>query len=115
MDLREVVAFGFREFVVDEYVLSLEESRQGIPVMDFPLGYYKRYTFAFPNGYGASVIRTPFSYGHKWGQWECAVIVDGRVDYTTEITSDVLGYLPPQEVHDILKKIKELKPIKENT
>ena len=53
----------------------------------------------FPNGYGASIIRNPFSYGGDEGLWELAVLgKDGDLCYDTPITSDVLGWLEAEEV-----------------
>lgn len=77
--------------------------------------------FRFPNGYGASVIRHSFSYGHEDGLWELAVTVitgpqpsDFGLCYSTPITNDVLGHLTPEEVADRLKEITELPPRKDN-
>ncbi len=79
-------------------------------------GVQKLYRFA--NGYGASVIRTMFSYGGTEGQWELAVIkweADTGEDheryylcYDTPITSDVVGRLEWDEVDQLLQQIKEL-------
>ena len=72
--------------------------------------------YRFKNGYGASVIMHPFSYGGKSGLWELAVIkfdsndnFDFEINYDTEITDDVLGHLKEEEVEDALNKIKNLK------
>lgn len=69
--------------------------------------------YKFPNNYGASVVKHKYSYGGKDGLWEIAVIcfVDGNewdIDYSTPITSDVLGYLTDEEVCETLEKIKNL-------
>lgn len=69
--------------------------------------------FKFPNNYGASVVQNDYSYGGKKGLWEIAVIyfidVDQwDIDYSTPITSDVLGYLTDEEVCETLEKIKNL-------
>ena len=70
--------------------------------------------FKFPNGYGASLIKTRYSYGGDKGLYEMAVIqfdVDGKefaISYETPITDDVLGYLNEEEVIGTLQKIKEL-------
>ena len=49
----------------------------------------------FPNGYGASVIRTEFSYGGPEGLYELAVIEgsedDFRITHNTPVTDDVIG------------------------
>lgn len=67
----------------------------------------------FENGYGASVVRHNFSYGHEDGLWELAVLKwrdDGLadLDYTTPITDDVLGSLTDDDVERILKQIEGL-------
>jgi len=68
-----------------------------------------QYHFKADNGYGASIVKHSFSYGHEDGLWELAVIgKDGGLCYTTPITSDVLGYLTEKEVNETLVKIAEL-------
>jgi len=67
----------------------------------------------FDNGYGASVIKNPYSYGGDVGLWEIAVLIfDGSdnyaLTYDTEITSDVLGGLSEDEVQAVLSKIELL-------
>lgn len=68
----------------------------------------------FENGYGASVIQGPYSYGGDEGLYELAVIVwEGEtygLTYDTPITSDVLGYLTPSEVEHYLAKVERLGP-----
>jgi hypothetical protein len=63
----------------------------------------------FDNGYGASVVKGPLSYGGKHGLYEMAVLDDsGNLTYDTPITNDVIGYLSEDEVNDYLTKIQEL-------
>lgn len=62
----------------------------------------------FPNGYGASVIRGPYSYGGDEGLYELAVLKGGRVCYDTEITEDVLGHLTEADVTRLLGMIESL-------
>ena len=70
--------------------------------------------YRFENGFGASVIQTPYSYGGDEGKWELAVIkFDGdeyKLTYDTPITNDVEGYLSIPEVDGLLDKIAELEP-----
>jgi|TARA_R110000796_G_scaffold184102_1_gene300687 hypothetical protein len=65
--------------------------------------------YNFPNGYGASVIRHLGSYGYKKGFWELAVLQDGELCYSTEITDDVIGNLNDPEVDNLLGQISRLK------
>lgn len=73
-----------------------------------------QYLFSFDNGYGASVVRfaqpgSCESYGGAAGLYELAVLDHtGEIDYTTPITSDVLGWLTQQDVHDLLARIASL-------
>lgn len=72
--------------------------------------------FVFPNGYGASVIRHPFSYGGADDLWELAVVKFEdpsnphrfRLTYDTPITDDVIGHLSDMEVEILLDRIKLL-------
>jgi hypothetical protein len=65
------------------------------------------WTFTFDNGYGASVVRHPYSYGYP-NLWELAVTHSGKLCYNTPITSDVLGHLTEQEVCFYLDEINAL-------
>lgn len=68
----------------------------------------ERALIQYPNGYGASIVRGGPFYT-TGGTYELAVLNDeGEVDYSTHITSDVLGYLSEKEVTNILKDIFEL-------
>lgn len=70
---------------------------------------YYHYLFTFDNGYMASVISHPYSFGGEEGLWELAVLdEDGKITYDTPITNDVVGWLTVEEVNEILDKIKEL-------
>ena len=68
-----------------------------------------RFVATFPNGYGASIIQHEYSYGGNEGLWEIGVLgQDGKLDYTTPITCDVLGYVPANEVMGYLEQIAAL-------
>jgi hypothetical protein len=70
-------------------------------------GVYSRITFE--NGYGASVVKTPHSYGGDRGLYEVAVLnSDGELTYDTPVTSDVIGYLRDIDVTDVMEKIQQL-------
>jgi hypothetical protein len=63
----------------------------------------------FDNGYGASVVKTPYSYGGDKGLYELAVFgMDGHITYDTPITNDVIGYLRDIDVTDVMEKIQQL-------
>ena len=63
----------------------------------------------FDNGYGASVVKTPYTYGGDKGLYELAVLdSDGRLTYDTPITNDVIGYLRDIDVTDVMEKIQQL-------
>jgi hypothetical protein len=63
----------------------------------------------FENGYGASIVIGPYSYGGTEGFYELAILdSNGNITYDTHITNDVLGYLSPIDVSDVLKQIQEL-------
>ena len=64
--------------------------------------------FNFANGYGASVIKSQYSYGGKNGLWELAVLYNGELCYDTPITNDVLGHLSWEDVENNLDEIRKL-------
>ena len=76
--------------------------------------------YRFSNGYGASVICGPYTYGGSEGLFEVAVIEfegtdNGLYDlvYDTPITDDVIGHLTEEEVQKILEQIEALPDAKE--
>lgn len=78
-----------------------------------PLG--KQLYALYPNGYGASIVQGPYSYGGRQGacsrlQYSTAQtkIGDGDLCYASPITSDVLGYLTEVEVVTLLHQIARL-------
>jgi len=62
----------------------------------------------FDNGYEASVVCGPGTYGNAEGLFEVAVKHNGSIVYDTPITSDVLGWLTFREVADTLDAIAAL-------
>jgi hypothetical protein len=62
----------------------------------------------FDNGYEASVVKSEYTYGGKDGLYELAVFKDGEICYDTIITDDVIGYLRPEDVTDVMAKIQQL-------
>ena len=69
--------------------------------------------YRFDNGHGASVICHSGSYGGGEGLWELAVIhyTDGDkyvLNYSTDITNDVIGHQTEEEIEALLIQIKAL-------
>ena len=62
----------------------------------------------FDNGYEASVVKSKYTYGGDKGLYELAVFKDGEICYDTPITDDVIGYLRPEDVTDVMAKIQQL-------
>jgi hypothetical protein len=63
----------------------------------------------FDNGYGATVVQGPHSYGGADGLYELAVVgKDDEICYDTPVTGDVEGYLSETQVTDLLIKIQQL-------
>lgn len=68
-----------------------------------------QYIATLANGRGASIIRNSMSYGHETGRWELAVLDgEGRLDYSTPVTSDVRGNLTTGAVGALLHEIEAL-------
>jgi hypothetical protein len=63
----------------------------------------------FENGLGVSVVSHTYSYGGKDGLFEIAVLDgDGDLTYNTPVTNDVIGYLNPDEVTEIMEQVQNL-------
>ena len=62
----------------------------------------------FDNGYEVSVVKSQYSYGGEKGLYELAIFKDGEICYDTDITGDVIGYLRPEDVTDVMEKIQKL-------
>lgn len=74
-----------------------------------PMGMGKQCVVQFSNGYGASIVQGPHTYGGNNGLYELAVFgKDGNITYDTPITDDVLGYLSEQDLEKTLLDIKNL-------
>lgn len=70
----------------------------------------------FENGYGASVVKTPWTISGRAGKWELAVLKftgedwnDFDLDYSTDVTGDVCTMLDDLDKEYMLKKIESLK------
>ena len=63
----------------------------------------------FNNGYGASVIIGPHTYGGEDGLYELGVLgKDKKLTYDTPVTEDVKGYLSEDDVTKLLEQIQKL-------
>jgi len=83
-----------------------------------PVGNGTHKIYRFPNNFGASVVQFDGSYGGNKGLWELAVIKfnsesneDFDLRYDTHITDDVIGYLTPDRVDELLEEIQALERI----
>jgi hypothetical protein len=76
---------------------------------ELPDGFGVQSRIMFENGYGVSVVKGPHTYGGKIGLYEIAVLdSEENITYETPITSDVIGYLRPEDVTDVIEKIQKL-------
>jgi hypothetical protein len=74
-----------------------------------PMGSGMISRIKFDNGYGASVVKGPHTYGGNEGLYELAVIdANDQVTYETSVTNDVEGYLTEEDVTILLKQIQNL-------
>nr|DAS69427.1 MAG TPA: hypothetical protein [Caudoviricetes sp.] len=72
------------------------------------------YHYEFKNGYGASVLRSSYSFGGDRELFELAVLKDGDICYSTPITNDVIGYLTADKVTEYLQQIEKLPDLRRN-
>ena len=79
-------------------------------IEDAPFQIGVKCLIMFENGYGVSVVSHTHSYGGKDGLFEVAVLgKDGDISYDTPVTGDVIGYLKPEEVTEIMEQVQILK------
>lgn len=65
--------------------------------------------FGFPNGYTASIVRGPNTYGGDRGLYEGAVVhKDYGIVYDTPITSDVEGWLTTEKAIVFIESVAAL-------
>ena len=62
----------------------------------------------FPNGYSVSVITGSMFYTSNASPYEVAVLKDGKVCYSTDVTDDVLGYQTAADVEDVMRRVEKL-------
>ncbi|MBO7451227.1 MAG: hypothetical protein J6U54_12765 [Clostridiales bacterium] len=112
---------AFAKEFPDNYLDAYKQYIYGMLPSYAKKNYTEHHIFRFDNGYGASVIRGPFSYGGEKDLFEMAVIhfvepedTDEGQEYAFDldeynaISSDVLGWLSEEDVVKYLNEIKEL-------
>ena len=78
-------------------------------IEDAPFQIGVKCKMMFENGYGVSVVSHTHSYGGTKGLFEVAVLgKDGDISYDTPVTDDVIGYLNPEEVTEIMEQVQSL-------
>lgn len=90
-------------------------SFEGLDFQPHAIGNGVQARTEYPNGYGASVVRFHGSYGSEEGLYELGVLHGGRLNYDTPITNDVIGYLSPERITELLKQIAALLAIETAT
>ena len=76
------------------------------------LGHGIQAVIDFENGYGISVVQTPYSYGGKMGLFEIAVVdKDREVVYNTPVAEGVIGYLREEDVTQAMERIQLLESL----
>ena len=62
----------------------------------------------FDNGFGVSVVKSPYTYGGDRGLYELAVFKDGHIHYDNAVANgDVVGYLRPEDVSDAMLLVQK--------
>jgi hypothetical protein len=66
----------------------------------------------FENGFGVSVVKTPYTYGGDRGLYELAVFKDGHIHYDNPVANgDVVGYLREEDVTDAMAVVQKFEKI----
>jgi hypothetical protein len=101
-----------REAIVD---LSVRAHFREIPRSLYPHGPGIRALFRFKNSYGASIIRSHYTYGGDKGKFELGIFFFKGEDSGLAITNlnpdgDVFGHLESPDVVNLLLQIIKLEP-----
>jgi len=90
------------------------EQIEPVKTRTLPIGNSQR-LYRFDNGFGASVVQGPYTYGGDAGLSELAVLRitgddldDWEITYDTLITDDVIGWLDEEAVQATLGQIAAL-------
>ena len=83
--------------LTDEYLVSEQPHFGGVQRL-----------YQFPSGWGLSLVNSPKLHAYAFA-WEAAVIgPDGALDYTTELTSDVIVFSTEQETNQFIERAIEV-------
>lgn len=63
----------------------------------------------FDNGYGVSVVCGELFYSNGIDTYEVAILHNGDITYSTDITEDVLGRQTADQVSEIMRRVQKLK------
>ena len=96
---------NFKTF--DDLVFEPWGSRRKLAVPPSFLGA-EQAVLEFPNGYGVSVLFGKAFYSNGIDTYELAVLHNGRIDYTTEVTDNVLAYITKEEVTAAMITLQKL-------
>ena len=95
------------QLIKESNMKALQELKAEVINVESHQEFHKK--IKFPNGYGASIVRGPYTYGGPDGLYELAVLdTEGKLTYDTPVTGDVEGYLTEDNVMSLLKDISEL-------
>ena len=103
---------GFESPVIFSLKQNKMKTFKDLQFKKHPIGEGIMGRIIFDNGYGVSVVKTPYTYGGDKDLYELAVLdKDGNLTYDTPITNDVIGYLRPEDVTDVMEKIQKLENV----
>ena len=90
--------------------MAQEDTAKGMSMVQRQLNGGVQRQYKFSNGYGASVIKTPGSYGYDMDLWEIAPWVSATKEFigmdVMNWDDDVKGYLDEGELVYYLEKIR---------
>jgi hypothetical protein len=87
----------------------IPESLKEFVILEHEINDGTQVILKFSNGFGASVIRGPHTYGGAEDLYEIAVLDNtGEISYVTGITDDVIGWLTSSDVKDVLESVQAL-------
>jgi len=86
----------FKDLVFEPWIASLHANN-------------KRASIEFENGFGVSVLFGYSFYSNGIDTYELAVLFDGDICYSTEITDDVLGWITENQITEVMEKLQNLK------